>query len=351
MNLLVTGGAGFIGSNFVHHWNSTHPKDNITVLDNLTYAGHVENLKDVFDNKNFRFIKGDIRSETDVETAMEGTDVVVHFAAESHVDRSIVKPDDFITTNINGTQVLLQAARKQEVRLFHHVSTDEVFGSLSLNNPEVKFNEETPYNPHSPYSASKASSDHLVRAYHETYGLPVTITNTSNNYGPYQDPEKLIPRFTTNLLQDQKVPLMGEGENVRDWIHVVDHCRAIGMIVDAAVRDSSIIGETFCVGGNSERTNKQVTLALLAALGKDESYIERVPHRLGHDARYAIDSTKIGKVLGWKPEHEFEGWIKETVKWYEQNQWWWEPLKEGRPNIDPELQQRALRVNNGRERM
>src|SRR5258708_1028702 len=300
MKLLVTGGAGFIGSNFVRHWIDNHPENKVTVLDALTYAGHLENLKDFVGNPNFAFIKGDIRVKTEVESAMGDVDVVVHFAAESHVDRSIVKPDDFITTNVNGTQILLQAAREQGVRLFHHVSTDEVFGSLPLDRPELKFNEHTSYNPHSPYSASKAASDHIVRAYHETYGLPVTITNTSNNYGPNQDPEKLIPRFTTNLLTDQKVPLMGNGENVRDWIHVEDHCIAIGMIIEAVLDGKEIVGETFCVGGNSERTNLQVTQTLLEATGKDSSWVEPVSHRLGHDARYAIDSSKIKMVLGWE---------------------------------------------------
>lgn len=245
---------------------------------------------------------------------MVGVDVVVHFAAESHVDRSIVKLDDFITTNVNGTHVLLQVARELNIKLFHHVSTDEMFGLLPLDRPDLKFNEKTPYNPHSPYSASKAASDHLVRAYHETYGLPVTITNTSNNYGPKQDPEKLIPRFITNLLTGVKVPLMGKGENVRDWIHVDDHCRAIGMIIDAALEENSkIIGETFCVGGVSERTNLQVTQDLLIALGMNTSWIEYVPSRLGHDPRYAIDSAKIKRVLGWKPQYDFEDWIVKTV--------------------------------------
>lgn len=343
MKLLVTGGAGFIGSNFVRHWINNHPKDHLTVLDALTYAGHLENLVDFADNPNFEFIKGDIRVKSDVEKAIAGTDIVVHFAAESHVDRSITNPLIFLETNVVGTGVLLNAALENKVKLFHHVSTDEVFGSLPLDRPDLKFSEKSPYNPHSPYSASKAATDHLVRAYHDTYSLPVTITNTSNNYGPNHDPEKLIPRFITNLLTDQKVPLMGKGENVRDWIHVEDHCRAIGMIIDAVLEGKDgILGETFCVGGNSERTNLEVTEAILKTVGKDSSWIEHVEHRLGHDERYAIDSSKIKEKLDWEPLHTFEDGIKETVKWYKQNPEWWKSLKEGRPNIDPEIQRRLL---------
>ncbi|MEK7163610.1 MAG: GDP-mannose 4,6-dehydratase, partial [Patescibacteria group bacterium] len=219
-----------------------------------------------------------------------------------------------------------------------------VFGALPIDKPEEKFTEESRYNPHSPYSATKAASDHLVRAWHETYGLPVTITNASNNYGPYQDTEKLIPRFITNLLTGQKVPLMGKGENVRDWIHVLDHAGAIDMIIHAALKDPNIIGQTFCVGGNSERTNLQVTMELLKILGKDESWIEPIEHRLGHDSRYAIDSSKIKKVLGWEPQFTFEEWLPKTVEWYKNNEWWWKPLKEGRPLIDP-ADQKKLNKN------
>lgn len=344
MKLLVTGGAGFIGSNFVHYWYKKHPEDEIIVLDALTYAGHPESLQDI--QGQFEFVKGKIQDPEVVGKAMVGCEVVVHFAAESHVDRSVVGPDIFIQTNVVGTQVLLQCALREGVKLFHHVSTDEVFGSLPLGKPNLKFNEETPYDPHSPYAASKAASDFLVRAWHETYGLPITITNTSNNYGPWQDPEKLIPRFITNLLRGEKVPLMGKGENVRDWIYVEDHCRAIDMVVRSALNNPGIIGETFCVGGNSERTNRQVTDEILRLLGKDESWIKPIDHRLGHDVRYAIDSSKINRLLGWKPEHDFETWLKTTVEWYKQNESWWGPLKEGRPNVDPEVQRKI----NQRER-
>ncbi len=336
MRLLVTGGAGFIGSNFVRYIKKKHYKYKIHVLDKLTYAGHLTNLKDL----DIEFVKGDIVNPKTVETAMKKVDIVVHFAAESHVDRSIVGPDAFIKTNVIGTKVLLQAALKEKVKLFHHVSTDEVFGSLQLNNPKLKFNEETCYRPHSPYSASKAASDHLVRAWHDTYGLPVTVTNTSNNYGPYHDPEKLIPRFITNLLTGKKVPLMGKGENVRDWCYVLDHCEAIDIIIHAALEDSQIIGQTFCVGGNAERTNREVTNQILKFLGKDESWIEPIPHRLGHDERYSIDTTKMKRFFGWQPRYTFEEALAQTIDWYKENSWWWRPLIKGRPRIDPQYQKR-----------
>ncbi len=338
MKVLVTGGAGFIGSNFVRYWIDKYPKDEITVLDKLTYAGHKENLSGLKIN----FIKGDICDPKIVDKAMQGADIVVHFAAETHVDRSVLGPDVFIQTNVIGTQVLLQHALKHHIKLFHHVSTDEVFGTLPLNRPNIKFNEDTPYHPHSPYSAAKASSDHLVRAWNTTYGLPIIISNTSNNYGPYQDPEKLVPRFITNLILDQKVPLMGKGENVRDWIYVLDHARAIDTIIHAALKDPKIIGQTFCVGGNSERTNLQVTLAILRLMGKDKSWVELIEHRLGHDSRYAIDSSKIKKVLGWQPQYKFEDWLVKTVQWYQDNAWWWKPLREGRPIVDPIAQKKLL---------
>ncbi len=325
MKILVTGGAGFIGSNFIRYWLQKYPEDKIVNLDKLTYAGHLSSTKDFSKNKNYQFIKGDIRNPRMVKRAMEGVDLVVHFAAESHVDRSITGPKVFLETNVLGTQVLLDEALKQKVRLFHHVSTDEVFGTLELGSKN-KFNEETPYDPTTPYAASKAGSDLLVRSYFYTYGLPITVSNASNNYGPFHDPEKLIPRFIINLLQGKKVPLMGKGENVRDWLYVLDHARAIDMIVHGALKNEELIGETFCVGGNSERTNLEVTKDLLKFTGRDESFINYVPDRLGHDARYAIDSSKINKVLGWEPEFSFEDWLIKTVDWYKENEGWWKPL-------------------------
>jgi dTDP-glucose 4,6-dehydratase len=334
MKILVTGGCGFIGSNFVRHWRTTHPEDEIVVLDKLTYAGHTESLREI----DFTLIQGDICDPKVVAEAMQGVAVVVHFAAESHVDRSIVGPSVFVQTNVIGTQVLLEEARRQNIELFHHVSTDEVFGSLPLDRPDLRFDEGTPYAPHSPYAASKASSDHLVRAYHDTYGLPITITNTSNNYGPYQDPEKLIPRFITNLLTENKVPLMGRGENVRDWCYVSDHCDAIDKVIHAALQNPEIIGQTFCVGGNSEKSNREVTEELLRICGKDDTWIEHIPHRLGHDARYAINSAKISEALGWSPSHDFSFWLQKTVEWYKENESWWKPLQKGRPLVDPDAQ-------------
>lgn len=339
MKILVTGGAGFIGSNFVHYYLKNHPKDNLVVLDKLTYAGHKVNLKGL----DLEFIKGDIANPKIVDKAFAGIDIVVHFAAESHVDRSIIGPEEFIKTNIVGTQVLLQAALRHDIRHFHHVSTDEVFGSLPAD-PSIKFTEETPYKPHSPYSASKASSDHLVRSWFDTYHLPVTITNTSNNYGPFHDPEKLIPRFITNLILGKKVPLMGRGENIRDWCFVTDHCRAIDMVISASQKDKDIVGQTFCVGGNAERTNLQVTQELLKILSLDESRIEFVPHRLGHDSRYAIDSSKINRVLGWIPEHTFEESLLLTVRWFQENQDWWLGLLKDRPSIDALDQMKKLKM-------
>ncbi len=325
MRILVTGGAGFIGSNFIHYWLKNHPEDEVINFDKLTYAGHLESLQDVESNPNYSFVQGDIANSSDVEKVMPGVDIVVHFAAESHVDRSIINPLAFVKTNVMGTGVLLNAAVEHKVQRFHHISTDEVFGQLGPNDPP--FNEQTKYAPRTPYAASKAGSDHLIRAYYETYGLPITITNCSNNFGPYQDPEKLIPRFITNVLQDQKVPLMGEGENIRDWLHVLDHCRAI----EKVLREGQI-GGTYCVGGE-EHSNLEVTKMVLQLLGKDESYIEPVEHRLGHDFRYAIDDSKI-RELGWEPEHDFGTWLEQTVTWYKANQQWWKPLIEGRPNVD-----------------
>lgn len=329
MKILVTGGAGFIGSNFIHYWLKAHPDDQITNLDSLTYAGHLESLKDIEGNPKYQFIKGDITNPQDVEKAIQGVEIVVHFAAESHVDRSVMDPLSFVKTNVLGTGILLNSALKAKVKRFHHISTDEVFGHLELDDPP--FNEETKYAPRTPYSASKAGSDHLVRAYHHTFGLPITITNCANNFGPYQDPEKIIPRFITNLLMDQKVPLMGKGENIRSWVHVNDHNRGVDVVLQKGV-----IGETYCIGGE-EKTNLEITRKILKILGKDESLIEYVKHRLGHDFRYAIDDSKL-KSLGWEPEHTVDEWLEKTVKWYQINAWWWKPLKANRPNIDASAQ-------------
>lgn len=329
MRLLVTGGAGFIGSNFIHYWLKNHPEDHIVNLDALTYAGHLESLQDIEGNPNYHFIKGDITNPEDVNGAIEGANVVVHFAAESHVDRSIMGPAVFVKTNVLGTQVLLDAAREAKVERFHHVSTDEVYGDLDFN--DSPFTPETPYNPSSPYSASKAGSDHLVRAYFRTYDLPVTISNCANNYGPYQDLEKFLPRAITNLIRGEKIPLMGEGENVREWLHVDDHAEGIDIILKKGKA-----GETYLLQGE-ERTNKQVTLALLDIFGFDESMIERMEHRLGHDRRYANDGSKL-RGLGWERKHNFDEELPKVVEWYKQNKTWWEPMLEGRPDIDPRSQ-------------
>lgn len=325
MKLLVTGGAGFIGSNFIHYFLKNHPDDCIINLDLLTYAGHRESLKDIEDHPNYKFIKGDITDASIVKQVMDGVDIVVHFAAESHVDRSIVDPLRFVKTNICGTAVLLNAALDHKVKRFHHISTDEVYGELKLNDPP--FTEETCYNPRTPYSASKAGSDHLVRAYFETYGLPITITNCANNFGPYHDPEKLIPRFITNLLEGQKVPLMGRGENIREWLHVEDHARAVDFVLQ-----KGIVGQTYLIEGE-EKTNMEITRMLLQILGMDESMIEFVDHRLGHDFRYAINGEKL-KSLGWRRKYSLREDLPKVVEWYKENQWWWKLLKKGRPSID-----------------
>jgi dTDP-glucose 4,6-dehydratase len=320
MKLLVTGGAGFIGSNFIHYWLNKYPQDQIRNLDLLTYAGNLDNLKDIGNNPNYEFIQGDICDRALVEKAVQGVDLIVHFAAESHVDRSISDSSDFVRTNVEGTRVLLDAAKNNGGIRFHHISTDEVFGALSLG--DQKFNEDTPYSPRSPYSASKAASDHLVRAYFHTHKLPITISNCSNNYGPYQHPEKLIPLFVTNLIEGKKVPLYGDGLNIRDWIHVDDHNYGVDLIIKKGV-----LGETYCLGGNSEKTNLEITKAVLALMGKDEEMIEHVSDRLGHDLRYAIDFSKSEQELGFKPQHTFESGLQETVEWYKNNPQWWGKLK------------------------
>jgi len=322
MRLLVTGGAGFIGSNFIHYWMKHYPKDHIVNFDCLTYAGNLENLKEVEINPNYKFIKGNIVAPHEVDPVMQNVDIVVHFAAESHVDRSILGPQPFILTNVMGTQVLLDAALRNKVKKFHHVSTDEVFGSLDLND-KSKFNERTSYNPRSPYSASKAGSDHLVRAYFVTYGLPITITNCSNNFGPYQFPEKMISLAITNLIEGKKVPVYGDGLYIRDWLYVEDHCRAIDMVLKKGK-----VGETYCVGGVTEDiSNLDVVKKILKIMGKNESFIEYVKDRPGHDRRYAVDWSKIKNELGWEPLHSFDEWLKKTVEWYINNQSWLKRLK------------------------
>ena len=322
--LLVTGGAGFIGSNFIIYWLKNHPDDQIVNFDKLTYAGNLENLLDVEKNPNYSFVKGDICKAQDVESVMSGIDTVVHFAAESHVDRSIIEPADFVLTNVAGTQVLLDGALKNNVKHFHHVSTDEVFGALDLDS-KTKFSESTRYDPHSPYSASKAGSDHLVRAYQDTFGLPITITNCSNNFGPYQFPEKIIPLAVTNLMEGKKIPIYGDGLYVRDWLYVEDHCRAIDLVLSKGK-----VGETYCVGGlSNDINNLELVKKILGILGKNEDQIEFVKDRPGHDRRYAIDFSKIKNELGWEPLHSFDEWLSETVKWYQDHTDWWKKVKSG----------------------
>ncbi len=320
MKLLITGGAGFIGSNFIHYWLKKYSDDKIVNLDALTYAGNLDNLKDLGNNPNYKFIKGDICDVKLVNELVKDIDIIVNFAAETHVDRSIANSEDFIKTNVGGTRILLDAAKNNGNIRFHHISTDEVFGALGFS--DNKFNESTPYDPRSPYSASKAASDHLVRAYYHTHKLPITISNCSNNYGPYQFPEKLIPLFVTNLMEGKKVPVYGEGKNIRDWIHVNDHNAG----VDAIIKKGKI-GETYCLGGNTELNNLELTEKILEAMGKSENMIEYVADRLGHDLRYAIDASKAKIELGWEPKINFTDGLEETIKWYQDNKAWWEPLK------------------------
>lgn len=325
--LLITGGSGFIGSNFIRYWMEHHADDHIINLDALTYAANQESLKDVAENPNYEFVHGDILNAELVEELVAKADRIVHFAAESHNDRAILHPEIFLETNVKGTFVLLEAARKYN-KHFHHISTDEVFGDLPIGTDE-KFTIDTPYNPRSPYSASKAASDHFVRAYHETYGLPITITNCSNNFGPYQYPEKFIPRMVTNLLDGNTAKIFGDGSYVRDWLHVRDHCRAI-----EAVLTKGKNGETYLVGGMThDVSNLEVARIVVSTLGLGEEKIEFVKDRPGHDRRYAIDWTKIHNDLGWQPEHDFQDWLKETVEWYKKNESWWRPLKEKAESI------------------
>lgn len=327
MKLLVTGGAGFIGSNFILYWLKKYPQDSIVNFDKLTYAGNLENLKSIEKNPRYEFVHGDICNPQLVNSTIKNKkiEIIIHFAAESHVDRSILDPAPFIKTNVEGTQVLLDAALTNKVKRFHHISTDEVFGTLPLDSKE-KFNEQTCYDPRSPYSASKAASDHLVRAYATTYNLPVTISNCSNNFGPYQFPEKLISLAITNLIEGKKVPVYGDGLYVRDWLYVEDHCEAIDVILKKGK-----IGETYFIGGlTDDISNLDLTKKILAIMGKGEKEIEFVKDRPGHDRRYAIDWTKINRELDWSPRHTFDEALKLTTEWYKNHADWWKKVKSGK---------------------
>lgn len=326
MTVLVTGGAGFIGSNFIFYMLEAHPECRLVCLDALTYAGNLSTLSGIMDNPRFRFVKGDIADRELVYKLFEEEkpDIVVNFAAESHVDRSIEDPEIFLRTNIIGTSVLMDAARKYGVVRYHQVSTDEVYGDLPLDRPDMFFIEETPIHTSSPYSSSKAGADLLVLAYHRTYGLPVTISRCSNNYGPYHFPEKLIPLMIINTLHDKPLPVYGKGENVRDWLYVEDHCKAIDLVIH-----KGRVGEVYNIGGHNEMRNIDIVKLILKELGKPESLITFVTDRKGHDLRYAIDPTKIHNELGWLPETKFADGIKKTIKWYLDNRSWWEPIISG----------------------
>ena len=330
MKILVTGGAGFIGSNFVRFVLAHRPDARVTNLDKLTYAGNPENLADLESDDRYQFVHGDIGDVDLVDGLVKGADLVVHFAAESHVDRSIVDSRPFTVTNVLGTQTLLDAAVRHGLGRFVHVSTDEVYGTLPLDDPSIKFTETTPIQPNSPYAASKAASDLMVRAYHHTHRLDVVTTNCSNNFGPYQFPEKVIPLFVTNLIDGKKVPLYGDGRNVRDWLHVVDHCEAVW-----TVAEKGRAGETYNIGGDNERSNLELTHMILEAMGHGEEMIQYVEDRKGHDLRYAIDARKIKEELGWTPKRS--AWpdaLKDTITWYQQNETWWRRIQSGAYRID-----------------
>ncbi len=326
MNIIVTGGAGFIGSNFIFYILNKYPDDRIICLDKLTYAGNLSTLEPVMQQRNFRFIRGDICDRELVYRLFEEEkpDVVVNFAAESHVDRSIENPDVFLRTNILGTAILMDACRKYGILRYHQVSTDEVYGDLPLDRPDMFFTEQTPIHTSSPYSSSKAGADLLVQAYYRTYGLPVTISRCSNNYGPYHFPEKLIPLMIVNALNDKSLPVYGKGENVRDWLYVLDHCKAIDLILR-----KGRIGEVYNVGGHNEMRNIDIVKLICKELGKPESLITYVADRKGHDMRYAIDPTKIHNELGWYPETKFSDGIKKTIQWYLDNEEWWKTIISG----------------------
>jgi dTDP-glucose 4,6-dehydratase len=328
MRLLVTGAAGFIGSNFVRHWVTGHPEDTVVAFDALTYAGVRASLADVEDH--ITFVEGDVADgELVLKTlAAHQVDTVVHFAAESHNSYAITNPGAFFRTNVLGTQALLEASRRHGLGRFHHISTCEVYGDLALDSDE-RFGEDSPYRPRTPYNASKAGADHAVRAYHETFGLPVTITNCCNNYGPYQFPEKVIPLFTTRALDDQPLPLYASTENRREWLHVLDHCRAVEHVLEAGA-----VGETYHVGSGVEASIEQVADLVLATLGKPASLKQIVPDRPGHDRRYLLDSDKIRARLGWRPEVDFAAGVAETVAWYAGHRAWWEPLKDRAPVVE-----------------
>ena len=327
MKFLITGGAGFIGSNYLHYVVNKYNDDKFVCIDALTYAGNYNNIKELENKENFKFVHGDITDRNLIYKLFEDEkfDIVINFAAESHVDNSIKNPEIFLKTNILGTSVLLDACRKYGIKRYHQVSTDEVYGDLPLDRPDLKFTEDTPIHTSSPYSSSKASADLLVMAYHRTYGLPVTISRCSNNYGPYQFPEKLIPLVISKALNNEKIPVYGTGQNVRDWIHVIDHNIGVDLIVRKG-RD----GEIYNLGGHSERSNLDVVKTILKQMGKDESLIEFVSDRKGHDLRYAIDSTKSEKELGWKLTRNFEEGLKDTVDWYLNNQDWINDIKSGK---------------------
>ena len=326
MKMIVTGGAGFIGSNFVQYEVKNHPEDEIINLDLLTYAGNLESVKPVENAPNYRFVRGDIADREFIFRLFEEEkpDVIVNFAAESHVDRSITDPEIFVRTNVVGTTTLLDACRKYGIKRYHQVSTDEVYGDLPLDRPDLFFTEETPLHTSSPYSSAKASADLFVMAYHRTYGLPVTISRCSNNYGPYHFPEKLIPLVISRALNDEEIPVYGTGENVRDWLYVTDHCSAIDLVVRKGRE-----GEVYNTGGHNERTNLEVVKTILKALNKPESLIKYVTDRPGHDLRYAMDPTKIETELGWKPEYTFDTGIPVTIQWYLDNKDWWEHIVNG----------------------